>query len=138
VATQDSDTGFELNYLTAVTAGHAQKRFNRDGGFHIAKWTGPEDTATWILSVSVAGKYSIKIRYAAAKDWKGGQYILTVGSHQLTGAVKPTGDSYQYQTFDVGSISFPKAGQYKLELKPAEKLNHYLMYLDSLTLEPVE
>ena len=138
IVTQDSDTGFELNYLTAVTSGNAKKRFNRDGGFHIAKWTAPEDTATWILSVSVASKYAIKIRYAASKEWKDGQYVLTVGSHQLKGPVKPTGDWYQYATFDAGTIAFPKAGQYKLELRPAEKYSHYLMYLDSLTLEPLE
>jgi alpha-L-fucosidase len=138
IVTQDSDTGFELNYLTAVTSGNAKKRFNRDGGFHIAKWTTPEDTATWYLSVSSAGKYAIKIRYAAANDWKDGQYILTVGTHQLKNPVKPTGDSYQYATFDAGTISFPKAGQYKLELKPAANYTHYLMYLDSLTLEPLQ
>jgi len=137
VVTQDSDTGFELNYLTAVTTGNAKKRFNRDGGFHIAKWTAPEDIASWILSVSVAGKYAIKIRYAAAKDWKDGQYILTVGHHEMKGPVKATGDGYQYATFDAGTILFPKAGQYRLELKPAEKYSHYLMYLESLTLEPV-
>ncbi len=38
---------FNLDYLTAVTSGNAKKRFNRDGGFHIAKWTTPEDSATW-------------------------------------------------------------------------------------------
>ena len=82
LVTQDSDTGFELDYLTAVTSGNAKKRFNRDGGFHIAKWTTPADTATWYLSVSTAGKYNIKIRYAAANAWKDGQYIVTVGTHQ--------------------------------------------------------
>ena len=133
VVTQDSDTGFKLDYLTATTSGNAKKRFNRDGGFHIAKWTTPDDSATWILSVSVAGKYNLKIRYAASKE---ANYLITVGSHQLRASVKPTGDSYQYQTFDAGSISFPKAGQYRLVLKPAENLNHYLMYFDSLTLEP--
>jgi alpha-L-fucosidase len=138
VVTQDSDTGFQLNYLTAVTSGNARKRFNRDGGFHISKWTAPADTATWILSVSVAGKYAIKIRYAAANAWKDGNYLITVGTHQLKSPVKPTGDAYQYQIFDAGAIVFPKAGQYKLQLNPAETLNHNLMYFDSLTLEPLQ
>jgi hypothetical protein len=138
LVTQDSDTGFELNYLNAVTAGNAQKRFNRDGGFHIAKWTAPEDTATWYLTVSSAGNYRLKLRYAARNEWKDGQYLITVGSHELKGPVKPTGDWYQYTTFDAGTISFPKAGQYKLELKPAQAYSHYLMYFHSLTLEPAE
>ena len=85
-----------------------------------------------------AGKYAIKIRYAAANAWKDGNYVITVGTHQLKSPVKPTGDAYQYQTFDAGSIVFPKAGQYKLQLNPAETLNHYLMYFDSLTLEPLQ
>jgi hypothetical protein len=63
---------------------------------------------------------------------------LTVGNHQLRSKVQATGNWYQYSTFDIGTITFPKAGQYKLELKPAESYNHYLMYLESLKLEPVE
>ncbi len=138
IVTQDSDTGFTLDYLTAVTAGNAKKRFNRDGGFHISKWTGPEDSATWYLSVSSAGKYQVKIRYAARPDWKDGQYLLTVGTHELKTAVQPTGDWYQYKTFEIGAITFPKAGQYKLQLKPAQPYAHDLMYLESLELEPLQ
>jgi alpha-L-fucosidase len=138
VLTQDSDTGFKLNYLTAVTAGKTKKRFNRDGGFHLSKWTTPEDSATWYLAVSSAGKYTVKIRYAARNEWKNGQYLLTVGSHQLKSAVTPTGDWYEYATFNIGAVTFPKAGQYKLELRPAESYDHDLMYLESLTLEPIE
>jgi alpha-L-fucosidase len=138
IVTQDSDTGFELNYLTAVTSGKAQKRFNRDGGFHIAKWSGPQDAVTWYLSVSAAGKYAVKIRYAARNEWKDSQYVLAIGSNQLKNTVKPTGDWYQYQIFNLGTAAFPKAGQYKLELKPSAEYNHNLMYLESLTLEPVQ
>jgi alpha-L-fucosidase len=137
IVTQDSDTGFALNYLTAVTAGHAKKRFNRDGGFHISKWTTLEDSATWYLSVSSAGKYQVNIRYAARPEWKDGEFLLTVGSHELKTAVQPTGDWYQYKTFDIGVIAFPKAGQYKLQLKPVQSYSHDLMYLESLTLEPL-
>jgi alpha-L-fucosidase len=138
IVTQDSDTGFELNYLTAVTSGKTKKRFNRDGGFHIAKWTAPEDSVAWHLSVSSAGKYLVKIRYAARNDWRDGEYVLTVGAQQVKSVVRPTGDWYQYASFDIGSITFPKAGQYKLEVKPAGAYNHYLMYLESLQLVPAE
>jgi alpha-L-fucosidase len=135
--TQDTDRGFELDYLTAVTAGKAQKRFNRDGGFHIAKWTEPADSATWHLLVSVAGKYEVKIRYAARKDWQDGKYVIAAGDRTLSAAVTPTGDWYQYSTFDLGALDFSKAGRYTLSLQPAASYNHYLMYFQSLSLEPV-
>jgi alpha-L-fucosidase len=137
IVTQDSDNGFALNYLAAVTSGNAKKRFNRDGGIHISKWTAPDDSASWQLFVSVAGQYGVKIRYAARPAWKDGQLLLIAAGQRLKTSVHPTGDWYQYKTFDIGSISFPKAGQYKLELRPAAPYNHDLMYFESLTLEPL-
>ena len=43
IVTQGSDSPFELDYLKAVTAGRAVKRFNRAGKFHVSKWTGPHN-----------------------------------------------------------------------------------------------
>ncbi|MEK7993476.1 MAG: alpha-L-fucosidase, partial [Planctomycetota bacterium] len=90
--TQGSDSAFELDYLRAVTAGKAVKRFNRDGKFHISKWTGPQDSITWRLLVSQAGTYKVSIRYAARRDWGQSKYVVAIGPQSLTGVVEPTGD----------------------------------------------
>jgi alpha-L-fucosidase len=137
LVTQDSDSPFELDYEDAVTAGKAAKRFNRDGGFHISKWTNPSDSVTWRLLVSQTGSYKVSIRYAARNDWGGTTYVVTVGSQSLTATVEPTGDWYAYKTFDLGTVKLPKAAEYTVSIRPTAGSEHNLMYFQSLLLEAV-
>ena len=136
ILTQGSDAAFELDYLGAVTAGRAVKRFNRAGRFHISKWTGPQDSVTWHLLVSQQGSYKVSIRYAAQRAWANRKYVVTLGDTSITGVVAATGEGYQYKTFDLGHLDIPKAGQYTLSIRPATDGDHYLMYFQSLQLEP--
>jgi hypothetical protein len=137
IVTQGSDAPFELDYLKAVTAGRAVKRFNRAGKFHISKWTGPQDTVTWHLLVSQTGRYKVTIRYSARKAWENRKYVVAIGSQSLTGVVGATGEGYQYKTFDLGTVEIPRAGEYTLTIRPAADSDRYLMYFQSLLLEPV-
>ena len=137
IITQNSDSPFELNYLEAVTAGKAVKRFNREGGFHISKWTGPADSVTWHLLVSATGSYKVSIRYAAQKEWAGSEYRVVVGPQSFTATVEPTGDWFQYKKFDLGTVTIPKAGEYTVSIRPAGTSDHNLMFFQSLLLEPV-
>jgi alpha-L-fucosidase len=136
VVTQGSDSPFELDYQRAVTSGKAVKRFNRDGKFHIAKWTGPNDAITWHLLVSQAGQYQVRIRYSARKESSAAKYAVTVGGQTLTGAVVETGEGYQYQTFDLGAVKLAKAGSYIVQIKPAAESGHNLMFFQELDLVP--
>ena len=136
VMTQGSDSAFELDYLAAVTSGRAVKRFNRAGKFHISKWTGPQDSVTWHLLVSQTGRYKVTIRYAAQSAWANRKYVVTLGSQALTGVVAATGEGYQYKTFDLGYLEIPKAGQYTVSIRPVADADRYLMYFQSLQLEP--
>jgi alpha-L-fucosidase len=133
---QDSDSPFELDYLQAVTAGKAVKRFNRDGGFHISKWTGPADSITWHVLVSLPGSYRVSIRYAAREEWARNTYLVTVGSQSLTAAVEATGDGFEYKKFNLGEVTVPKAGVYTVNVRPATVSDHDLMYFQSLILQP--
>jgi alpha-L-fucosidase len=135
VLTQGTDTALHLDYASAVTSGRAVKRFNRDGGFHIAKWTGPDDSSTWHLLVSQAGEYHVRIRYSARAEAKGDKYEINIGEQVLTGIVEATGEGYQYSTFELKSIQL-KAGHYTLRLAPASQRNHNLMFLSFLELAP--
>jgi alpha-L-fucosidase len=136
VITQDTESPFELDSQLAVTSGKAVKRFNRDGKFHIAKWTGPEDTITWRLLVSQAGEYQVRIRYSARNESNGAKYAVTVGGQTLTGAVVETGEGYQYKTFDLGAVKLEKAGSYVVQIKPAAESGHNLMFFQQLDLVP--
>jgi alpha-L-fucosidase len=135
--TQGSDAPFELDYLHAKTAGKAVKRFNREGQFHISKWTGPGDSITWRLLVSQAGAYRVTIRYSARSEWAGRNFLVAIGTENLNGVVNATGEGYAYRSFDVGSVKLAKAGEYTVTIRPAAASDQYLMYFQSLELEPV-
>jgi alpha-L-fucosidase len=137
IMTQGSDSPFDLDYQKAVTAGKAVKRFNRDGNFHISKWTAPGDSVTWHLVVSQTGKYRLKIRYSAPSEWAGGKYEIRIGGETVRGTVQATGEGYQYRVFDLPGLTLSHAGPYEVVIRPEATLPHYLMYFESITLEPV-
>lgn len=136
ILTQGSDSPFSLDYASAVTSGRAVKRFNREGGFHIAKWTAPQDSVTWHLLISQAGGYHVRIRYSAGPESKGDHYQIKVGDQAITAVVEATGEGYQYRTFNLKAIRLPKVGPLIVEIAPTGQLNHNLMYLHSVDLVP--
>jgi alpha-L-fucosidase len=128
-----------LDYVTAITKGRAAKRFTPTGGYHIAGWSGPEDVALWHIRAGKPGTYAVRIVYAARPEWKGGRFEARIGGKRLSGAVEPTGDWYNYRSFDVGRIELTGAGQHDTaELHPATALGHPLMQLQFLELIPVK
>ena len=136
VLSQSTDSGFHLDYLHAVTTGKAAKRFNRDGGFHIGKWTGPGDGASWDLLVSQVGSYKAAIRYASPTGWAAVKLIVSIGNETLSGPVQTTGPEYTYRSFDLGTIRIARAGRYTITVHPAGATGSKLMYLQSLDLRP--
>jgi alpha-L-fucosidase len=135
--TQGSDAPFELDYIAGVTAGKAVKRFNRDGRFHIGKWTGPEDSVTWRVLISQTGEYNVRIRYSARRESRDTKYLVKIGGQTVTGTVVSTGEGYQYQTFDLGTVKLSKAGLATVQIKPAAEYDHNLMFFQALELIPL-
>ena len=134
--TQTSDVPFDMDYMTAVTSGRAAKRFNRDGKFHISKWTGPGDSASWRILVSQTGPYKVKVRYAARSGSQGLGYTVSVGDQKITATVTTTGEWFSYRTFELGTIRFDRVGEYTVTIHPNAESSQYLMYLQSISLEP--
>jgi len=135
---QDDEGKVELNYLSANTHGRAVTRFNRKGGYHISKWTDPEDMVEWRIHISKPGPYKVNISYAANEEWEGKEYEITINDFSMRSRVSSTGDWYEYQTFQMGYFDFPQEGDYSLNIRPLSQSDTYLMYLKSITLEPVE
>ena len=136
--TPDEDGSLKLDYLTASTHGNTMTRFNRKGGFHISKWTGPGDTAEWLIRVDKPEKFKVSVEYAANKEWEGKPYTITIGESRLEREVVCTGGLFDYHKLPVGYTELPKAGEYQLTIRPKKPGATYLMYLHSITLEPVE
>jgi alpha-L-fucosidase len=125
-----------LDYLLAATQGKAAKTFNRKGGFHIARWSSPADRAVWKLRIPAAGRYRVRLTYAAQPGWQDGTIETAIGSQVLHASVHPTGDWYVYRSFDVGAVSFSKAGEFTVTLRPSQPLAHNLIHLKSVELTP--
>ena len=138
VVLQDEHGKIECNYLTAVTHGNAVTRFNRKGGFHISKWRGPEDSVKWVAKIDKPGKFRVNITYAANREWEGKKFEIAIGDSHIEKNVIHTGDWYEFLELPVGYAELPEAGEYTLTIRPEKAGDTYLMYLQSLTLMPVE
>jgi alpha-L-fucosidase len=136
VVTQGSDIPFVLDYKNALTRGRAVKRFNRDGGFHISKWSGPQDACEWQLLVSQPGRYRVLISYAAPPESEKRPFAVHVGERVLRGEVHGTGDGYRYRESELGIVELTKAGPLLVQVHPAAAGTN-LMYFQRLVLRQV-
>jgi hypothetical protein len=136
VVAQGSDIPFQLDYLRASTKGRAVKRFNRDGGFHIAKWTGPEDSCEWRLLVSQPGRYRVLISYAAAPQSSRRAYTVRVGEQTLEARVVSTGEGYRYRETELGTVELKEPGPLTVRIAP-RGAGANLMYFRNLVLKQV-
>ena len=134
---QDSVGKMVFNYLTANTTGKTLTRFNRKGGFHISKWTTPEDAVEWTVNITKPGKFRMDIKYAANKEWEGKTYEINFAGSHIEKSVLHTGSWYDYSVFPLGYIEINSGGEYKLMMRPKENSSPDLMYLNSITLTPV-
>lgn len=130
--------GLHLDYMLAATHGKAAKTFNRKGGFHIARWSSPDDRAVWRVRIPGAGRYRVRLTYAAQPGWEDGQIEAAIGAQVLRAAVRPTGDWYQYRAFEIGEVAFAKAGDFTATIRPARTLAHNLVHLQSVELIRVD
>ena len=138
VAVFDNEGRAELNYLTVETKGEAKTRFNRKGGFHISRWTSPDDRVEWLINFEKPGKYQLKIDYAANSDWEGRQYEVKIGDYSFTKNVVSAGEFFNYREFPLGYIDICEPGLYTLTVSPSAPGEKYLMHLRSLSVSPVE
>ena len=134
----EGDGSYELNYLTAITSGNAVTRYNRKGGFHISKWKEPEDFAEWLVNIDKPGKFRLNISYSAIKAWEDKPFEIFVDDIHFEKTVICTGDRFEFLEFPVGYIELPKAGKIIVKIRPENASDSYLMYLQSLTLVPVD
>jgi len=112
------------------------KRFNRDGKFHIGRWTKPDDQAAWNVLVSQPGRYRASIRYAANQQSAGRKYVVELGDQSIAKTVEATGEWYSYKDFDLGVVTLPRKGALSVRIHPGDTGLPNLMYFESLSLEP--
>jgi len=126
-----------LDYLNAVTSGKTVKRFNRRGQFHMSKWTGPADQASWRVRFLQPGRYRVHLVCAGAPGRPAGTFVLSAGEQKVQVESPQASEWYQYVSLDAGVLDIAAAGEQELVLRPARELGQDLMYCKSITLERV-
>ena len=96
-----------LDYLNAVTSGKTVKRFNRRGQFHISKWTGPADQASWRVRFLQPGRYRVRLECAGAPGRPTGTFVLSAGDQKVQIESPQASDWYQYASRTSGCWTSP-------------------------------
>lgn len=91
----------------------------RDGVASIGYWANPEGSATWDLGIDSPATYQIRI--AAANPSAGAKLLVSVGDRTFTVEVPATASHDDYQSLDVGKITFTNAEKTTLRLAAADK-----------------
>jgi hypothetical protein len=99
-------------------------------------WQSANDYAAWTMNVPKAGAFDVWLEYACADDDAGNEYTLFAGSSKKSGRVSGTGSWDSYRPMSVGRVELD-AGQQRVLVKPAGKLQGALFDLKSIRLKPV-
>jgi alpha-L-fucosidase len=126
--------GVLLEYMTAVTSGKAVKRSNRGGGFHISKWTGPADQASWRVRFLKPGRFQVLVECAGLPGRPSGPFVIAAAGQELPLESPQDTKWFNYQAKDVGILTVAAAGERELVLRPAREIGQDVMCFKSLKL----
>ena len=101
-------------------------------------WTRTEDWASWDLTVSKPGSFTVEILQGCGKGHDGSEVDVVVGTQSLKFTVEDTGGFQNFKPREIGEIKLEKPGRYLLELRPRKKAAGAIMDVRSITLKPID
>ena len=85
----------------------------------LTHWNNPADTASWPLEIDSPGTYRTRITTSAAKT--GSILSVICGKSKAFYTLVPgTGSVSNYQSYELGEVTFPNAESLRLVLRPAD------------------
>jgi alpha-L-fucosidase len=117
--------------------GQRLKTENIFGHVYLTRWTRPEDIPVWKLRIPKAGRYTVSLRYAAARPSKDLPFFVKAGDSLLTGKTEVTGDAQLFRQFSVGALTF-NAGDQTLLVQSGAPPGAPAMNLEAVILHPVQ
>jgi putative heme-binding domain-containing protein len=104
---------------------------------NLGYWSSEDDDVVWTILVTRPGTYAVWFDWACERGTANNQYILQAGLRRLTGRVPSTGSWDKYRQAQFGEIAL-EAGQQRIELRSAGKINGALIDLRGIHLIPVD
>jgi alpha-L-fucosidase len=110
------------------------------------RWTSKDEWVEWKFQVSAPGSFNVALITSEQKygnGWEGGQHIaVSVAGRTLDAAVKndghlenPQNPYWPYVVSNLGTVTFDKAGDYQLSLKPQSMENSKKFGLTMVSVE---
>ena len=101
---------------------------------NLGYWQSANDRARWTLTVDRPGTYTLSLEWACAEDSAGNLYQIRVGDSVVRRVVGSTGaDWATYRSIFVEEVRL-KAGENRLDVRPAGPIRGALFDLRGLTL----
>ena len=96
---------------------------------NLLQWSEAQDFVYWTVRVGSAGRFTASLEYGCGdgESGGGGSFVLEAAGRKLISEVKPTGDAYTFQTYEIGELYFPEAGEFRIVLRPEHITGAYLM-----------
>ncbi|TWT52247.1 hypothetical protein KOR42_31150 [Thalassoglobus neptunius] len=107
----------------------------------IGYWTNPQDWVSWTVQVDQACTVELEVFQGCGKG-QGGSDVNFVLTHEddvlqtISYVVKETGHFQNFQLQPVGDLKFPKAGTYRIEIRPQRLAAKAVMDVRQLVLKP--
>jgi alpha-L-fucosidase len=107
---------------------------SKGGTPNIGYWFTADESASWTVKVPASGSYSVTAAIATINN--GSQFVIESDNQSLPGVAPNTGAWDNFQDLAVGSLSFDKAGAYKVTIRPKDAATWQAINLRSIVLRP--
>jgi hypothetical protein len=130
------DDGFTLHARTARVQG-AQLRYEPlPHKQTLGYWSDPADYATWELTATRPGKFTVELLQGCGKGQGGSVAEVEAFGQKLRHTVKDTGGWQAFEAVRIGEVTIEKPGRYTLTVRAVSKKGAAVMDLREVRLRP--
>ena len=101
----------------------------------IQDWHGHDSVLTWNVKFKQPGTVAISLYQACDPGMAGSVVELSLAGQKVDCTIKATSGWIDYQRVDLGEIKIPKAGNYKVVIKPIKKPKRAVANLSKVLIE---
>ena len=132
---QQQNKPITLNAQDSTVWG-TQLRFNRAPKMlSLTNWENLQDFATWDFEVKTPGNYTVTINQGCGRGQGGSKAAVSSGGASLPFTVEDTGGFQNWESLEVGKLSFSTPGLHRVEVRALSKEDDEVMNVQKIVLE---
>ena len=87
----------------------------------VGYWSRVEDWCWWSVYVERPGRYEVGVLQGCGKGHGGSRVSVRIATQELAFTVEDTGGFHAFRQRSIGTVTIPRAGLYRLEIRPITK-----------------